>query len=433
MRAFYRISVVFLSLLGVSQLRVTAAQESPPLITLYTEAASSEGLIKEDIETEGRDSLVNISQGLNNTDTENADVDSVNEPQGLPNMQTAVPEKNIKKTSNESGVRRMLGASSALTREDVVKDHSISTGAPLIPALSGNRTSLRVSNFPLKRTRSAWAVAAIISAREILFLAEHWLSYHSALGCEHFYLYDYPKPQSISKWDHGHHLEVDGKNKHGVDLLKYTGHISDKQIADYFNALTLRYDVTIIPWSSPEVKQVGQALAYADAIKRFGSRHTWFGFFDMDEFVIPPGSATLAHLLSIVPKSVGRVTMKEARMISHWNFVPYGRSPLNFPLYRGSTIAGKSFVRSEYFISGHPHRSKTKGSSIEPWSGVQFAHFTGSPGLPRSVTVRTELKRSASVVGYNKSVCDELKRLGPSNFYLKGMPLAMRRRDSQVC
>lgn len=77
-----------------------------------------------------------------------------------------------------------------------------------------------------------------------------WIEYHRVAGIEHFYLYN-----NFSK---DNYMEV---------LAPYL----EKDI------------VTLTQWEIPQ----GQMAAYEDCISRFSDETNWFGFFDLDEFVVP--------------------------------------------------------------------------------------------------------------------------------------------------
>jgi hypothetical protein len=108
-------------------------------------------------------------------------------------------------------------------------------------------------------------------------------------------------------------------------------------------------------------------------------------------------------------------------MISHWNFAPYGGHPMDNTFYRGSTPAAKSFVNPTFAAStvNNPHRPRTHGRSIEPFSDLHFAHFTGRPRIQNITVFQDHLKQYAASVGIRLPSSEDLERVLPPGFYLE--------------
>jgi hypothetical protein len=109
--------------------------------------------------------------------------------------------------------------------------------------------------------RAGLAVVGIVK-NEASYLAE-WLEFHLMVGAGHIYLYD--------------NGSTDGSQE-VVKPFREAG------------------DVTVIDW--PTVRgRSPQVSAYADAIRRFGSRWRWMAFIDVDEFLYPLEGESLPALL----------------------------------------------------------------------------------------------------------------------------------------
>jgi hypothetical protein len=92
------------------------------------------------------------------------------------------------------------------------------------------------------------ALTAIVK-NEARYLLE-WIAFHRLVGIDRFYIYD------------------NGSTDGTRDLLQ---------------GLSALDFVKIRAWP----KHPGQKSCYRHALKRFGSRHDWMGFVDLDEFVVP--------------------------------------------------------------------------------------------------------------------------------------------------
>lgn len=93
--------------------------------------------------------------------------------------------------------------------------------------------------------------------------AAQWIEHHRALGVEHFYLYDY---------------SAYGRQWNTDPVLHY---------------LVAADIVTLVPWWTVldaglrDPRNTLQDLALNHCLNKYGSVHTWLGFFDVDEFWIP--------------------------------------------------------------------------------------------------------------------------------------------------
>ncbi len=89
-----------------------------------------------------------------------------------------------------------------------------------------------------------------------------WVAHYTSLGADRLIIYD------------------DGSNPDNLAFLY--------KLAEHF-------PIDIVEWKTDEPKH--QVAAYADCIKRFGPQYEWMGFFDADEFLIPPPGQSLPQLL----------------------------------------------------------------------------------------------------------------------------------------
>ena len=93
---------------------------------------------------------------------------------------------------------------------------------------------------------------------------KEWLDFHIALGVTRFILYD------------------NGSTDHTVRVCE-----------PYIRAGL----VTLVPWANFSVWFNHQRGAYAHALANFGTRTTWMGFFDIDEFMVPVAARSLTDIL----------------------------------------------------------------------------------------------------------------------------------------
>ena len=92
------------------------------------------------------------------------------------------------------------------------------------------------------------------------------LAFHNGLGIDHFYIYDNGSSDST------------------------------RQILERLAARRL---VEFIDW--PE--HPGQLSSYLHALETYGARHSWMGFIDLDEFIVPVDIDDVAAWLNGFPLS----------------------------------------------------------------------------------------------------------------------------------
>lgn len=81
----------------------------------------------------------------------------------------------------------------------------------------------------------------------------------------------------------------------GADRLIIYDDGSDDGTLELLNKLAEHFPIDIVPWKTEEKNH--QIAAYTNCLKRFGPEFDWIGFFDADEFLIPPPGASLPQLL----------------------------------------------------------------------------------------------------------------------------------------
>lgn len=111
---------------------------------------------------------------------------------------------------------------------------------------------------------------------------EDWLKYHTAIGIEHFFLYDNSGAE-IEPYSRGLSIKSDNKNKHGFGFNKDNHDAVIQKEKEIFS----KYPVTKIKWT-PIVdgkiayNQLEAAMHFAKYMKK-----GLCAFIDIDEFLVP--------------------------------------------------------------------------------------------------------------------------------------------------
>jgi hypothetical protein len=105
-------------------------------------------------------------------------------------------------------------------------------------------------------------LALALFCKDENFYLDEWLTYHSALGVNHFFIIDnnskVPLAETVREWERSGVVTVSCNN---------------------------------------ETSTGRQCRAYANVLREYGRRYTWIGFIDTDEFLVPKIRADLPSLL----------------------------------------------------------------------------------------------------------------------------------------
>jgi len=123
---------------------------------------------------------------------------------------------------------------------------------------------------PPKPSAGRQGLAIVLIVKDEEQHIEEWVAFHLAAGVAHFYVYD--------------------------------NGCTDQTLARLVSVAGAK--ATIVPWdqklwdarSGAELHN--QVLAYAHAIRNFGSGHRWMSFIDADEFLVPKAQADLPSCLA---------------------------------------------------------------------------------------------------------------------------------------
>ena len=187
-----------------------------------------------------------------------------------------------------------------------------------------------------------WSIHTVYLPRENLRFLEEWLAYHTALGADHFYLYDNTGSTDLHL---DHAVAVTGRNKHGLEM-DFT--LSDGDILDIEAQILRRYPVTKVTWQPRENWQdhpFGH-VASADHLAATAALD-WCAFIDIDEFLNP--LYPMADLLE------GKaVTMRQKKFADRLTTTAPSISPGRSRSAR-STRRGKCIINMKHYIPGGPN------------------------------------------------------------------------------
>ena len=172
-------------------------------------------------------------------------------------------------------------------------------------------------------------VACAVLANEAPYLPE-WLAYHRLAGVDHFVLYD-----NGSSDDPAHTIR-------GLPLAEH---------------------VTLVPWP----QRPGHASAYRHFIDIFSPGFEWAAFLDVDEFLLPLNSGTVAGTLEWLSSAAAVLVHRRVFGPPAWQARPWGlvietcdrRAPDDYPANRHvRTIARCSGLLD---VTDDPHEFRVSG------------------------------------------------------------------------
>jgi hypothetical protein len=172
-------------------------------------------------------------------------------------------------------------------------------------------------------------VACAVLANEAPYLPE-WLAYHRLVGVDHFVLYDNGSSDDPARTIHG---------------------------------LPLAEHVTLVPWP----QRPGHAAAYRHFIDIFSPGFEWAAFLDVDEFLLPLNSGTVAGTLEWLSSAAAVLVHRRVFGPPAWQARPWGlvietcdrRAPDDYPANRHvRTIARCSGLLD---VADDPHEFRVSG------------------------------------------------------------------------
>lgn len=208
--------------------------------------------------------------------------------------------------------------------------------------------------------RLKWGICSIAILRESYFWLQDWVEFHLRTGASLITIYDNTGSQgsldiySNPNFKNGH-FQMAKISKRGEEYGRLTRHLTDEQILQEAQALSVRYGperVRIVPWqpTDPETGRIihGQVEAYEDFIHSMGRELDWCAFIDLDEYLYCKPGKSIEYILEQTEREhpdVGRLQMKAWKFPLRWGKT----GPLDISRFRqhlpAQSGAGKNMVR----------------------------------------------------------------------------------------
>jgi len=160
-------------------------------------------------------------------------------------------------------------------------------------------------------------IQTVYIPRENILFVEEWLKHHKNLGIDEFWMYD--NTGSLYK-DFIGNLELDGKNRQGVEVRKLTKNLSDNDISNLEEKIFKNFNVKKINWS-PRDANGNITYGQVEAIYDFKNRvkEGFCCFIDIDEFIFLKNHYNISQYIeNIYNEYYQGILIKQKKYASRW-------------------------------------------------------------------------------------------------------------------